>query len=256
MFDFPLPCKPTTLALHGFMGQTSMWNPVIEHIPDVSLTPLALPGHGPHGELSSATAFDEVVDTLAARLKNGAQCHIVGYSMGARIALRLALRHPHTIKSALLVGVNAGFQDPKERTARRQWDAEQAVSLSSDLSQFVHHWEAMPLFQSQRTLNENTRAAQRAQRLEHNPAALAWAMKTLGQGNMPNCWPQLTDCRVPIHLIVGSLDHKYKTIMQQLAAHLPRCKTTIIPKTGHNPVLEAPDKIAQLIRSNSLEQLP
>ena len=215
-----------TYLLHGFACLPSMWDGVLPYIGDARA--LLLPGHGPTPQLPDTTRFMDVVDLLAASLH--APAHLVGYSLGGRLALTLALRHPERIASLWLIGARAGLADPAER---RAWDLAQAEALERDgLEAFMQRWESLPLFATQ---SDAQRRRMRRERLAHTAGGLAWVMRVLGLGNMPPS--PLERATFPLHLIVGELDHKYVAEARHIAAHTG-ASLTVVPGCGHNVVLE------------------
>ena len=140
------------LLLHGFLGTPSTWDRVV---PGTG-APL-LPGHGPDPDMSPAS-FEAAVDAIAASLLPGPVI-VAGYSMGARLALGLAVRHPGLVRAAVLASVNPGLGGD-ERAARIAWDDAQAATLiEHGLPAFVDGWERLPLFATQRRLSEDRRDA-------------------------------------------------------------------------------------------------
>src|SRR5688572_27863046 len=97
---------------------------------------LLIPGHGPEPELFDTSDFMVVVDAIAGALEEGAH-RIVGYSLGARLALALAVRHPSRVGSLVLTGVNPGIDDAAERAVRKTWDDAMARRAEGDLVTFV-----------------------------------------------------------------------------------------------------------------------
>jgi 2-succinyl-6-hydroxy-2,4-cyclohexadiene-1-carboxylate synthase len=231
--------------IHGFACQPSMFESVIARA-GVQAHLVLLPGHGPQAPLPTTTRFVDVVDELAGALARVAPFHLVGYSLGARVALALAMAHPSLVTSSLLIGVHPGLDDDAERSARRAWDEEQARRLERDgLARFVDHWEALPMFATQRALDDATRAAVRADRLAHRPEGLAWAMRVLGLGNMPPQRSLLSKSSRPVTLVTGAHDHKATDCARQLTAR--HIQHHIVADAGHNVVLEAPDALAALM---------
>ena len=132
------------VLLHGFLGAPAAWDLVVRFVePAFPVHAIALPGHGPRpwvpgmGEIpegerslrgrAASSSWDEAIDAFAERLP--ARAHVVGYSMGARIALGLAARHPARVASLVLVGVDPGLLDDTERRARRAWEEDLARDL-------------------------------------------------------------------------------------------------------------------------------
>lgn len=224
-----------TVALHGFLGAPAMWSGLAEDL----VAPWC-PGHGPSPVVMAGASFDDVVDVLAAQLLlRTSPVRLVGYSMGARLALAMALRHPSRVREAVLIGGTPGLRTEAERAARRRDDEALATSLLRDgLPAFVDRWEALPLFATQRALPEAVRAARRAQRLAHDPAALAWCLRALGTGAMPSRWDALADCAVPLTLVTGSRDEKFTAIAREMATVCPRATHVLVEGAGHDVVTE------------------
>ena len=222
------------VCLHGFAQTPESFGGVA---PEGALR-LPLPGHA--GE-PAVTRFDAAVEALAAHIPTGAA--LVGYSLGARLALAICLRHPERVRGALLVGVSPGIASDDERMQRRAWDEEMAGLLEKDgLEAFVAHWEALPIFATQ---TDAMRRAQRSQRLAHEPQALAATMRSLGQGQMPSLWDGLARCPVPLRLLVGEGDPKYVAIAERIVVRAPRATLRVVPEAGHNLLIEAPEAIRE-----------
>ena len=93
---------PSVLFVHGFMGDAHDWAPLMAGVAAATGATVAavdLPGHGESRTLAGEQGVPEVAAALAAltaqlRGADAAPPVIVGYSMGARVALQLALDHP------------------------------------------------------------------------------------------------------------------------------------------------------------------
>jgi 2-succinyl-6-hydroxy-2,4-cyclohexadiene-1-carboxylate synthase len=202
-----------------------------------------------HGAATSATRFEDEVDRLAAVLGAGSPPILLGYSFGGRLAMGLVARHPERWRGAIVVGAHPGLADERERAQRRHADRRWIDLLDAgDLEAFVTAWETQSIFTSQRTLDPERRARQRAERARHDPHALARAMEVLGLGAMP-CWTDgLAAVPVPMVFLAGALDTKYVAIGAELAARVPALDLVVAPGAGHNVVLEAPDVVAAVVR--------
>jgi len=235
---------PALVLLHGFTGNARSFAPLGLL---GAYTPL-LTGHGPSPDLTSQS-FEEEVERIAALiLRHNAPVHLVGYSMGARVALGLALDHPELVGRLSLIGVNPGLATDSDRQERLSWEARWQDILEMDgLAVFEHKWSSLPLFASQTRLPAHVQAAQRAERLNHAALGLSHALSVLGLASMPNLWPRLSQLRLPTHLIVGDLDEKFKTIAQIMCDHSTRFHVTHLPQVGHNPLLEAPKRVRALL---------
>ena len=91
-----------------------------------------MPGHGPSPRVLPGAGFDEVIDALAP-WTTGRRV-LVGYSLGARLALSLALRHPGDLRAVVLVGGTPGIEDPAERAQRARRTAHEAGGIAWALS--------------------------------------------------------------------------------------------------------------------------
>ncbi len=100
----------------GFTQTASSWDGVREVV-DASCEVLAL--DVPIRETFAATA-----DAIGAR---GQRAVYVGYSMGGRLCLRLALDHPHLVQGLVLVSATPGIADDEARHARVASDEELAL---------------------------------------------------------------------------------------------------------------------------------
>jgi 2-succinyl-6-hydroxy-2,4-cyclohexadiene-1-carboxylate synthase len=238
-----------TVLLHGFLGAPTAWDEVVRFLePTGEVLAPALPCHGLRPWVPSCTTFDETVDAFAERLP--ARAHLVGYSMGARVALGITARHPARAASLTVVGLHPGLEDDAERRARRAWDEGLARDVETkDLGAFVDAWEKLPLWDTQRALPDAVRARRREERLAQVPTALAWALRTLGLGAMPPMWDALAAQAVPVHLITGARDEKFTTIAQLALERAPRCRHTAIGGVGHDVGLEAPRAFASILRT-------
>jgi pimeloyl-ACP methyl ester carboxylesterase len=99
--------QETVLFLHGLSGVAEVWTPTVNNLPS-SRRYVAIDqrGHGQtttDGDEYSASAM--VSDTISVLAKLGGRPHLVGHSMGARIAMLLAARHPELIRSVAIVDI-------------------------------------------------------------------------------------------------------------------------------------------------------
>jgi len=239
----------TPLALlHGFTGSPASWDDVLAALPAANALCPALLGHAPNAEATgSVRTFDDEVTRLAALLPSE-PIHLVGYSLGARLALALAVAHPERILRLTLASGQPGLASATEREVRRQADARWCALLESrGIEPFVAEWEALPLFATQARLPAELRARHRRERLAHAPAGLARSLRTTGLAEMPDLVPALPRLRVPVTLLAGALDPKFTAIAERLAATLPNARLVIVPNAGHDLLLEAPSVVAAAI---------
>ncbi len=246
--------RPLVL-LHGFTGAPASWEAVVERRGTAAGSPAAfappLLGHDGTPGPPDVGGWDDELDRLAGlvRARFDGPVTLSGYSLGGRVALGLLARHPELFAAAALIGANPGPAGPAERGARREMDEVWARLLERDgLPTFVAAWEALPLFRTQRLLDRDVLERQRRIRLAHDPAGLVRALRALGLGAMPDYRPALERIAMPVRIVAGEADQKFRVLAGEMAERLPRARTTIVAGAGHNVVLERPAEIARLLQ--------
>ena len=238
------------LLLHGFTGAPESWDEVTALLPGGNRHMCeTLLGHG-DAPLDLASTFVEELDRLAGRLRarETSRVCLVGYSLGARVALGLLARHPELFGSALLIGLNPGLSSESSRAERALEDERWARLLEGHgIEAFVAAWERQPLFESQASLTPARLDRQRAVRLERRPEGLARALRVLGLARMPDHWPLLPRIDTPIRLLTGEADLAFQGLAEALRADLPRASLSLARGAGHNVPLEQPRAVAAAI---------
>lgn len=108
------------------------------------------------------------------------------------------------------------------------------------------------MFASQRRLPAAVLAAQRARRLRQRPEGLAACLACLGLAEMPSTWDALTRFAGDLHWIVGGADKKFIYLARQVVEQRPATRLTVLDGIGHNPLLESPLTLRELL----LQALP
>jgi 2-succinyl-6-hydroxy-2,4-cyclohexadiene-1-carboxylate synthase len=246
--------RGTVVFLHGFAGCADDWTGVMEMVRAEGYGSIAvdLPGHGSTGapeDPDRYTAHSVVGDLTAILDALGTPAaHWVGYSMGARVALRAALEVPDRVRSLILESASTGIPDPETRRDRLERDLALAHEIEArGIEWFVAHWEAQPIFATQRGLETSIQDAQRVRRLRHRPDGLARALRGFGLGAEPDLTPRLSAVRVPTLVLAGELDSPYIANAERLASGLPDSDRTVIGGAGHNIHLERPEPFGRAL---------
>ena len=232
------------LFLHGFMGHSGDWGGISTGL-DRRLFRIAidLPGHGASSEMPPASYTIGGAARCVLEVLEGAgvdRAAIVGYSMGGRLALYLALRHPDRCAGLFLESASPGLEDAGERAARRRADEEKAARLEGgDFRGFLHDWYRQPLF-APLARDEDLLRRTITDRGRNDPAELAKSLRGMGTGSQPSLWRELPRLRVPALAVAGDLDKKFVGISHRMASLNPSMRAVAVPGAGHNVHAEAP----------------
>ncbi len=232
------------VLLHGFTGDTTIWNNMRRHFESkYRVVAIDILGHGQTDKPDDVSmyrmesvAYDilKLIDALSA-----GKVHLLGYSMGGRLALYLATHFPDRFHSLILESASPGLEAQPERDERRERDNRLADKIeASGIEWFVGFWETLSLWESQKSLPDDVLAEQREQRLRNDPIGLANSLRGMGTGVQPNLWDNLSGLRLPTQLIVGEYDHKFIRINREIAKHIPNVAMTTIEHAGHTVHLE------------------
>lgn len=226
---------------HGFTQTGESWAPIRTGLAEIGHEVVApdMPGHG------AAAAEDADLGRGAERLGQlGGRSAYVGYSMGGRYCLHLALARPDLVARLVLVGATAGIEDEGERRLRRQADDELAASIERDgVDAFLDRWLENPLFA---TLPRD--AAGVETRRANTPAGLAASLRQAGTGRQRPLWDRLAALDMPILFVTGDLDIKFTAIASRMASLIGANATrTVVPGAGHAVHLEQPDVFIRVV---------
>lgn len=230
------------VLLHGFTQNTRCWGPIIDELAvDYEVVAIDAPGHGGSSSIQADLP-------TAARLVGavGGRGTYVGYSMGGRILLHLALQNPQLVEKLVLIGTSAGIVDSAERHERLQQDRALAHHITSiGIAAFIDEWLSKPLFDGLDPV-----AAARDQRLTNSADAIAASLEVAGVGTQVPLWDQLATLAMPVLAITGSRDEKFKPLTQRLVDEIGENATFAeIPNAGHTAHLENPTEFIAILRS-------
>ena len=240
------------LFLHGFMGDCHEFDEIISLLSEeFYCLAVDLPGHGKtrttgedkHYRMENiARASIEFLDALDID-----RCISIGYSMGGRLALYLALHFPKYFDRVVLESASPGLKTQEEREARVRKDLKLAQELEvEDLSSFLNRWYSQPLFSSMKKYPGFSKML--AQRLQNNAFELSKSLRNLSTGLQPSLWNALRENSVPLLLLVGELDEKFIGINTEMVSSCKFGRLEIVRNCGHNIHLESPISFARRIR--------
>jgi 2-succinyl-6-hydroxy-2,4-cyclohexadiene-1-carboxylate synthase len=243
------------VLLHGFTQNSRCWGGFAGALDKEGrrLVAADLPGHG-----GSATVTSGLPETAALVADACGGADYVGYSLGGRVLLHLALSHPDLVKRAVLVGVTAGIEDAGERQARVMSDellARQLDEAGDDktaLADFLRRWLAGPLFAE---LSEE--AACLEQRMRNDAAGLASSLRLCGTGQQEPLWNRLSELSMPVLVLAGEKDERFVSHAHRMARCIgENAKVALLPGAGHACHLENPVETAEVIEIFFSDQDP
>ena len=246
---------PPLVLLHGFTGSSATWTPHVQQIGRAFTTfSVDLIGHGRSDAPADPQRYRMercVEDLIALFDKLGiASTALLGYSLGARVALHLVVAAPDRIHTLMLEGASPGIADPLERATRFRADVALAELVERDgLVAFVDYWQSQPLFDSEKNLPLEARQRHRAARLANDPQGLANSLRGMGAGTMEPVWDQLSQITIPVALVVGELDQKYVELSALMTQRMTQARRYVIPDAGHAPHLEAPERFDRAVQA-------
>lgn len=246
---------PPIVALHGFGGSGRSWDAVRAELARQGGDPARLitPDLRGHGTAADRRPVDvaHVLDDLAAVVADAAAdgpVVLAGYSLGGRMAAQLALRDPGPLAALVLISSTFGLDDEAERAARRAADERLARQLEQEgTERFADRWVRLPLWDGDPPA---ARAAQRAELAAGDAAGLAAALRGLGPGAVPAVGDRLATLAVPLRVVVGARDGRYRAIGARLLDLAPQpAGEVVVADAGHGLLREAPSSVAAALLS-------
>ena len=226
--------------VHGFTQTGRSWERVAEHFAVVGgahrreVVLVDLPGHGGSGAVRAD--LRRAADLLASTT---GEATYVGYSLGGRVCLHLALMYPHVVERLVLLGATPGIIDDDERAQRRQADDLLAQRiLAIGVEAFLAEWSALPLFHGL-----ELDADEIADRRRNTASGLADSLRLCGTGTQLSLWERLIELNMPVLAMAGALDTKFVPLAERIAASVPDGSFGVIHDAGHAAHLQQPMQV-------------
>lgn len=231
-----------TILLHGFWGQPLDWNAVLRELPLTAsvLTPdlyengKLSPEHelGGHWEENFLNYLD---------LEAGAEpVDLVGYSMGARLALNAYMKNPKRFRRVLLMSGGPAMGEAEVRGARELWEQGWSEKFRTQPWQELEsQWQDQPIFQADQKLKRR--------RSDDLRVKLGQSLENWSIRRHPFTWPSLKELPASVEWAYGALDQKYLNFAKSLQDLPVQGQISIIPNAGHRILSDAPKFIARWI---------
>lgn len=245
-----MSADPLIFALHGFTGTGADFDCARSFFPEKIRTDA--PNLPPFALTEMLAFLRERIEKF--RAGTHAPLTLLGYSMGGRIALHLALAFPWQKNDRLvLISASPGIADARERELRREADEVlvQKIDVAESAEKFYAEWRKTPLIATQNRQPSPWKERLLAERAAADKSVWAAHLRKLGTGTLPSLHARLGEIAAPeTLLVVGEKDKKFRRIAEEMHAAIPRSRIAVVPASGHSPHLENPAAFAEeLMRS-------
>lgn len=238
---------PLALFFHGLGGSRTSWEPQLMNLGSLRrCVAWDMPGYG--ASAGSPDSFEGLADAAAQLIStvtdaSGEPVDVVGLSMGGMVAQHLALRHPHVVRSLVLLDTSPAFG--LDGSLPEEWLQQRlapllAGSSPAEMAPRVLSAIAGPDFTGP-AMDEAVAAMSRI-----STDALAAACRTLVTHDTRS---RLGEIHCPTLVALGEHDDETPLdYARMLHESIPGARLEIIEGAGHLANLEAPDAVNELIR--------
>ena len=225
------------LLIHGVGLQADAWLPMAPMLtPHFAVTAVDMPGHGKSEKLSGTPSLVEYTDRIAKIID--APSVVIGHSMGALIAIDLAVRYPEKVQA--IVPLNAVFQRSDEAATAVLARAENmAAGSGTDPGPTLDRWFGA----ASAAEAPASRAACERWLREVDQAAYAQAYLAFATATDPSD-EDLAAIACPALLMTGELEPNSTPDMSfALAKRMGHAKVAIVPQARHMMPMTHADEV-------------
>jgi 3-oxoadipate enol-lactonase len=238
---------PTVVLVHAGIADSRMWTPFAGLLAeDRRVVRYDLRGYGRTELPPGPFRHVEDLSAVIAATSDG-PVHLVGASMGGRVALDLALERPDVVDSLVLLGtVVSGFEAdvPDPPLWAQVVAADRADDLEALADAETRMWLADP---------DGTRLPTDLLDLVRDMDRIALRNERSGVADERPTEPPAVDrlhtLERPVLVVDGGLDLEDIGLAAELLAdRLPQVERVRLPGVAHLPALEEPEEVATLVR--------
>ncbi len=236
---------PTLVFAHAFGGSSRTWHSVAEALGGAA--PSAIPdlrGWGASEETEAGYTVADTADDLAAlvaALEIG-RWALVGHSMGGKAALALAARRPAGLEALVLVAPSPPTPEPMGGAERARLRAAWGDAAAAEVTLEKVTACRPPLLAREQFVADAVRASR--------AAWMAW----LDAGSREDVSELASRIAVPTLVVAGADDGALGPDVQarETVARIPGARLETVEHAGHFVPLDAPERLASLIRAHVL----
>ncbi len=242
------------LFIHGFTGNGTEWEPVISYFGQgINAHIIDLPGAGSSDIPDDKSFYNSEGLTELIRKFIGLNFKkrpvLCGYSMGGRLAFSYAVKYSDTLSGLIIESSTPGIRNLTDRMMRRDSDAELIRSIRIDgVPKFIGKWLRTGIFAGlDGKLGADLFSGLIQKRSANSETGLIRLLEGFGTGEMKPVWDDLEKIDVPVLLVAGEEDSKYKQILSEVNNVIKSSELKIVGDAGHNVHLEKPSEFSKII---------
>ncbi len=226
--EAPPGATVTLLLIPGLGNNARLWAAQVEHLRDRCRCVIA--------DYRGSGSIPAMSDAVLSQAPDG-PLHVVGFSLGACVALDIVARYPDRVLKLALMSASPYSDDETTKAERRRLvkrAAHDYAGLLEDIASFVVAPRGARAAEARRVLAI----------MGEELGAEVFARQQLAAMERPDCRDMLKDIRCPTHVLCGSDDPVTPPGGNRfLADHVPHATFEIIENAGHLLPLERPAEV-------------
>ena len=183
-------------------------------------------------EHQDAASFDGIAAALREAADESPRM-LIGYSLGARLALHALTQQPGAWDAAILISAHPGLRNETERAARLAHDEAWAARFRRDpWPEVMRDWNEQPVLAGGAVPPHSAESWRRE---------VAQGFEVWSLGRQEDLRPLLPRVSCPVLWLTGERDAKFTALAAECCALLPNAEHVIVPGAGHRVHVDRPD---------------
>lgn len=207
--------------LHGFMGtgQTHFEQQIAYFKKEYDVIVMDLPGHGTSEDAAAVEYIEQATVSLINRIRETGPGHLVGLSLGASLAIQVALKAPELVDGIILTGYTPVVPEELKEVMTQQY------------TYFLDIKQHEPLIAAQFEDLHGTRWQETMQRVLHQ---MTFRYPTMTKQSLQHL-------QAPVFILNGMVQEHEVTGASRFQREYPNTQIHLIPDAGHTANLDQPD---------------